>query len=197
MVGWRCCDSISATTSCLPGTYCATGLYHIICSSSLSHLRGTESRSLAFINGMSGLWSVCRTKLSNPYRNLETFSQDQTATRHSFSKWAYLFSASALWSSRPPVSFGHQSPAAKCPPDRNWSCLHWQLWALWHHRMLELEFLWLDVLHYETPSLVQSSPVPYCISFQQLVEKSNDIGEMRNIPAQLVNHSKHSPYDVS
>ena len=54
--------SVSATTSCLPGTYCTSGLYRIIRINNCWQRMGTLSRSCVFISRTSGLWSVNNLK---------------------------------------------------------------------------------------------------------------------------------------
>ena len=85
-------DSVSATTSCLPGKYCASGLYRIIRINNCWQQMGTLSRSHVFISGTSGLWSVNNLKL-RPRRYLSDFSQNQTPAKHSFLICEYPFSA--------------------------------------------------------------------------------------------------------
>ena len=86
-------DNVSATISCLPGTWVAFGLYLIIFISRRWQRTGTALRSLPLIRGTRGLWSVCRLNCCNPLRYLSNFSQAHTDTGHSFSICAYLVSA--------------------------------------------------------------------------------------------------------
>ena len=85
-------DRASATMS-LPGAYSAVTLYRIRRINRRWHLRGVSCRSLVLTSATSGLWSVSALNDPKPTRYRSNFSQAQTMARHSFSIWAYLFSA--------------------------------------------------------------------------------------------------------